>query len=85
MRAKDEMRVTLALRIDQEYFLSRLQRSCAAERPSNGRERLTRNMIIRAAIDALMQADQQGLLETRNIMDEHDLSKSVIRALKQLT
>ncbi len=75
-----EVRLTALLRDDQLDFLDRLVRDIKKNRAAEYREeRITKNTIIRAFIDALAKAK----LDTRNISDEEELLDRVLSLVKQ--
>jgi len=72
-----EIKLTLRLREDQLEFLSQLEREIMKNRsPVNRRERITKNSILRAMIDAFGSLS----IETNEIGDEDELKKRFIRA-----
>jgi len=65
-----EVRLTLRLGESQLEFLSRLEREIMKKRtPANRKERITKNSILRAMIDAVSNLD----IDTREIGDETEL------------
>jgi hypothetical protein len=73
-----EVKLTLRLKDDQLEFLSRLEREIMKSRSSvNRRERITKNSIIRAMIDAFINLR----IDTNEISDEEELIKRLIKAI----
>jgi len=65
-----EAKLTLRLGEDQLDFLSRLEREIMKKRtPANRKERITKNSILRALIDAVSNLD----IDTKEIGDETEL------------
>jgi hypothetical protein len=72
-----EIKLTLRLRENQLEFLSRFEREIMKNRsPVNRRERITKNSILRAMIDAFGSLS----IETNEIGDEDELKKRFIKA-----
>lgn len=73
-----EVKLTLRLKEDQLEFLSRLEREIMKSRSSDNRkERITKNSVIRAMVDTFRNLD----IDTREIGDEEELVKRLIRAV----
>ena len=73
-----EIKLTLRLKDDQLEFLSRLEREIMKNRSSeNRKERITKNSVIRAMVDTFRNLD----IDTREIGDEEELVKRLIRAV----
>ncbi|MEM4658338.1 MAG: hypothetical protein QXX77_07965 [Candidatus Methanosuratincola sp.] len=71
------VKLTVRLTEDQLYFLSALERTIMKGRGRESRgERITKNSIIRAAINALRRLE----LDTRDIPDEAELERRVEEA-----
>lgn len=72
------VKLTVRLTEDQLYFLASLERTIMKGRGRGSRgERITKNSIIRAAINALRRLE----LDTRDIPDEAELERRVEDAL----
>jgi hypothetical protein len=73
-----EIKLTLRLKDEQLEFLSRLEREIMKNRSSeNRKERITKNSVIRAMVDTFRNLD----IDTREIGDEEELVKRLIRAV----
>jgi hypothetical protein len=73
-----EIKLTVRLKEDQLEFLSRLEREIMKNRSSDNRkERITKNSVIRAMVDTFRNLD----IDTREIGDEEELVKRLIRAV----
>jgi hypothetical protein len=73
-----EVKLSILLRTDQLEFLNRLEKRIMRSRsPENKRERITKNTIIRCAIDLISRLN----IDIEEIADERELLKRMGQAL----